>query len=188
MSRQNEGGFASRGGNKLAHALAHFEIDPTGWTCADLGSNAGGFVDCLLRHGAERVYAIDTAYGLLDWSIRRNDRVVVMERTNALNVVLDEPVRLVTVDVAWTRQHLILPRAIDMLGPGGVIISLVKPHYEAHKRDLRNGVLPDELVEPTVAAVLERLESLRLPVVAKVESPIRGDGGNREILALVRGA
>lgn len=188
MSRQNEGGYASRGGIKLARALDHFEIDPTGWTCADLGSNVGGFVDCLLRRGAERVYAIDTAYGVLDWSIRRDDRVVVMERTNALDVVLDEPVELVTIDVAWTRQHLVLPRAIDLVGPAGLVISLVKPHYEADKRDLRNGVLPDELVDPTVAAVLDRLESLGLRTLAKVESPIRGDGGNREILALLREA
>lgn len=188
MSRQNEGGFASRGGNKLAHALDHFEIDPAGWVCADLGSNVGGFVDCLLRRGAQRVYAIDTAYGVLNWSIRRDDRVVVMERTNALDVVLDQPVQLVTVDVAWTRQHLVLSRAIDLLGPAGVIISLVKPHYEADKSDLRNGVLPDELVEPTVAAVLNRLESLGIRIIATVESPIRGDAGNREVLALLRGA
>ena len=186
MSRRNDGGFASRGGIKLAHALDHFEIDPTRWVCADLGSNAGGFVDCLLQRGAQRVYAIDTAYGVLDWSIRRDDRVTVMERTNALDVVLDETVQLVTVDVAWTRQHLVLPRAIDLLGRDGIIISLIKPHYEADASVLRNGVLPDDLVEPTVAAVLDRLKSLGIRISARVDSPIRGDGGNREVLALMR--
>ena len=188
MSHRNDGGFVSRGGTKLAHALDHFEIDPTGWVCADLGSNVGGFVDCLLRRKARRVYAIDTAYGVLEWSIRRDDRVVVMERTNALDVVLDEPVQLVTVDVAWTRQHLVLSRAIELLSPTGVIISLVKPHYEADTSALRNGVLPDELVQPTVAAVLDRLALLGIRIIAQVESPIRGDSGNREVLALVRRA
>src|SRR5712675_3605403 len=97
--------FVSRAGQKLDHALTHFQLDVTGKTCADLGSNTGGFVDCLLQRGATRVYAIDTGYGALDWKLRKDPRVVVMERTNAMHVELPEKVQLVTIDVAWTKQR-----------------------------------------------------------------------------------
>ncbi|RME40059.1 MAG: hypothetical protein D6788_04150 [Planctomycetota bacterium] len=107
--------YVSRGGEKLAAALARFRVDPTGWTCADLGSHVGGFVDCLLQHGAARVYAVDTCYGTLAWRLRKDERVVVRERTNALHVTLPEPVDLVTIDVGWTRQEKVLPRAAALL-------------------------------------------------------------------------
>src|SRR5436309_10496612 len=103
--------FVSRAGQKLEHALAVFGLDVTGATCADLGSNTGGFVDCLLRRGAAKVYAVETGYGVLDWKLRKDPRVVVMERTNAMHVVLPERVRAVTIDVAWTKQRHILPAA-----------------------------------------------------------------------------
>lgn len=176
----------SRGGQKLAAALDRFNIDPGGWVCADLGSNVGGFVDCLLQRGARKVYAVDTAYGELAWKLRRDQRVVVMERTNALHVELPEAVSLVTVDVAWTRQHLILPQAGRLLAPGGLVITLIKPHYEAEKHLLHGGVLPEEQVEPVVNQVVARLGELGITVVDMVPSPLRGQGGNREVLALVR--
>ncbi|MEE9296151.1 MAG: SAM-dependent methyltransferase [Phycisphaerae bacterium] len=178
--------YVSRAGTKLAFALDHFRVDPTGWVCADLGSHVGGFVDCLLQRGAGKVYAVDTAYGTLDWRLRNDPRVVVKERTNALHLVLDEPVRLVTVDVGWTRQHLVLPRAVQLLDRDGVIISLIKPHYEASESALRRGVLPDDEVHPTVTKVVSRLAELGLRVDATIESPLRGDAGNREVLALIR--
>src|SRR5438270_10101760 len=123
--------FVSRAGQKLDHALTVFGIDVAGLVCADFGSNAGGFVDCLLQRGAAKVYAIDTGYGALEWKLRKNPRVVVMERTNAMHVVLPEKVRLVSIDVAWTKQRNILPAAKGMLEDGGSVISLIKPHYEA---------------------------------------------------------
>src|ERR1051325_6264535 len=95
--------FVSRAGIKLEHALNTFGLDVSGLTCADLGSNAGGFVDCLLRRGAAKVYAIDTGYGALDWKLRKDARVVVMERTNAMHATLPEKVAVVTIDVAWTK-------------------------------------------------------------------------------------
>src|SRR5207248_8668677 len=101
--------FASRAGHKLDHALSTFQIDVTNLTCADLGSNVGGFVDCLLQHGAAKVYAIEKGYGVLEWRLRKDPRVVVMERTNAMHVELPEKIDLVTIDVAWTRQRKILP-------------------------------------------------------------------------------
>src|SRR5437588_11102724 len=103
--------FVSRAGQKLEHALVNFGIDVSGLTCADLGSNVGGFVDCLLQRGAAKVYAIEKGYGVLEWKLRKDPRVIVMERTNAMHVVLPEPVALVTIDVAWTRQRNILPAA-----------------------------------------------------------------------------
>src|SRR5262245_59357650 len=95
-------GFVSRAGLKLQHALTTFRLDVTDMTCADLGSNTGGFVDCLLHHGAKKVYAVDTGYGVLDWKLRKDARVVVLERTNAIHVTLPEPMQIVTIDVAWT--------------------------------------------------------------------------------------
>src|SRR6478752_1732141 len=117
--------FVSRAGQKLEHALATFQLDVTGKTCADLGSNTGGFVDCLLRRGAAKVYAIDTGYGALDWKLRKDPRVVVMERTNAMHAQLPEPADLVTIDVAWTKQKHILPAARHMLRDDGICISLI---------------------------------------------------------------
>src|SRR6187397_2739767 len=122
--------FVSRAGQKLDHALNVFQIGVTGLTCADLGSNTGGFVDCLLQRGAAKVYAIDTGYGALEWKLRKDPRVVVMERTNAMHAVLPEQVALVTIDVAWTKQRHILPAARRMVADDGDVVTLIKPHYE----------------------------------------------------------
>ncbi len=121
--------FVSRAGQKLEHALVTFNLDVAGRTCADLGSNVGGFVDCLLRRGAAKVYAIDTGYGTLDWKLRNDPRVVVMERTNAMHATLPESVSLVTIDVAWTTQRVILTAALRLLVEAGVVVTLFKPHY-----------------------------------------------------------
>src|SRR3954453_12325510 len=110
--------FVSRAGQKLEHALDTSEIDVSKPVRTDLGPNAGGFTDCLLSRGAAKVYAIDTGYGALEWKLRKDPRVVVMERTNAMHVELAEKVDLVTVDVAWTKQRLILPSAMRVLKDG----------------------------------------------------------------------
>jgi 23S rRNA (cytidine1920-2'-O)/16S rRNA (cytidine1409-2'-O)-methyltransferase len=180
-----ERAYVSRGGEKLAAALDHFRIDPTGRVCADLGCSVGGFTDCLLQRGATKVYAVDTAYGELAWKLRTDARVVVKERTNALHLVLPEPVSLVAIDVGWTRQHLIAPQAHALLEPGGVIVTLIKPHYEADRKLLHKGVLPDEHVDEVVRGVVEDLKRAGLEVVDLVDSPIRGQGGNREVLGLI---
>ncbi len=186
MSSSDASRFVSRAGAKLDHALEYFRIDPAGWVCADLGSNVGGFVDCLLQRGAGRVYAIDTGRGVLDWNLRHDERVVVMERTNALRVDLPEPVRLVTIDVGWTRQHMVIPRAIDLLSGDGVIVTLIKPHYEADRKLLDRGVLQADKVDETVVGVLDRLRDMGAEVLDWVDSPILGDKGNREVLAMIR--
>lgn len=181
-----ESSYVSRGGLKLEHALEHFGVDCADLVCADLGSHVGGFVDCLLQRGAKRVYSIDTSYGTLAWTLRKDERVVVMERTNALHVELPESVELVTIDLGWTRQELILPRARRVLADDGSIITLIKPQYEAGKEQLRSGVVPDEHHDEVVSKVLDTIRSLGFSVVGVVPSPIKGHGGNREVLALLK--
>src|SRR5512138_88917 len=107
--------FVSRAGPKLEHALATFTIEVRDLVCADLGSNTGGFVDCVLQRGARKCYAIDTGYGVLDYKLRKDPRVVVMERTNAMHVSLPEPIQFISIDVAWTKQKHILPAALRLL-------------------------------------------------------------------------
>ena len=177
--------FVSRAGQKLQHALDSFGIDPTGWICADLGCSTGGFVDCLLENGAAKVYAVDTGYGVLDWKLRNDRRVIVMERTNALHVALPEKIDLVTVDAGWTRQKLIIPAAAGLLRAGGKIISLLKPHYEAEPRLLRHGVLPPESAQIIIASVQDDLRGAGFEIAAATPSPIRGTGGNVEALLLI---
>jgi 23S rRNA (cytidine1920-2'-O)/16S rRNA (cytidine1409-2'-O)-methyltransferase len=178
--------FVSRAGQKLEHALAEFKLGVAGLVCADLGSNAGGFVDCLLRRGAARVYAIDTGYGALEWKLRKDPRVVVMERTNAMHAVLPEPVALVTIDVAWTRQRHILPSARRMVGDDGHVVTLIKPHYEAEPALLVRGILPAEEVDGVVHAVGADVVASGFELLRTVPSPIKGSKGNAEVLALLR--
>jgi 23S rRNA (cytidine1920-2'-O)/16S rRNA (cytidine1409-2'-O)-methyltransferase len=177
--------FVSRAGSKLEHALREFAVDVSGKICADLGSNTGGFVDCLLQHGAAKVYAVDTGYGVLDWKLRKDSRVIVMERTNAMHVTFPELIQIITIDVAWTRQKNILPAARRMLAPGGIIISLIKPHYEAHASLLRKGILPETDVAAVIQNVQRDVESAGLIWQHSTTSPIRGSGGNTEVLAML---
>src|SRR6478672_6197930 len=166
--------FVSRAGQKLEHALTSFGINVTGLVCADLGCSTGGFTDCLLQRGATKVYAVDTGYGVLDWKLRKDARVVVMERTNAMHVELPEQVDLVTIDVAWTKQRHILPAAKKLLKPTGQIVSLIKPHYEAEAGMLRKGILMDEHLDAVVSAVRGEIEQAGLRVVYVVTSPVKG--------------
>ncbi len=172
--------YVSRGGVKLAAALDGFGVDPAGMTCADLGSHVGGFVDCLLQRGAARVYAVDTGYGTLDWRLRKDERVVVLERTNAMHVQLPEPVDLVTVDAGWTRQRHILPSAARMLGANGQILSLLKPHYEAPREWLRKGVLDPEHVTDIAERIVGQLPRYGVRLLGHMESPLAGHAGNHE--------
>jgi len=176
----------SRAAAKLEAALAAFSVDPTGWVCADLGCNVGGFVQCLLHHGAVRVYAMDTGYGALDYTLRKDSRVVVMERTNALYASLPEKMNLITIDVGWTRQHHVLPAAKRMLANDGRIITLVKPQYEASPKWLRGGVLPPDKVPVVVETVRNSLDELGLHLLGEIDSPLPGQSGNREVLFYLR--
>jgi 23S rRNA (cytidine1920-2'-O)/16S rRNA (cytidine1409-2'-O)-methyltransferase len=172
--------YVSRAGYKLEGALQQLRVDPTGWVCADLGSNVGGFVDCLLQHGAAKVYAVDTSYGTLAWKLRKDSRVVVMERTNAMHATLPEQVDLVTIDVAWTKQQHILPAAATMVKADGRVLTLVKPHYEAAKDLLVRGVLPEEHLAAVVQEVRRQVSEMGWRIVGQCPSLVPGAGGNRE--------
>jgi 23S rRNA (cytidine1920-2'-O)/16S rRNA (cytidine1409-2'-O)-methyltransferase len=178
--------FVSRGGTKLDHALTFFGIDVSRKICADLGCSTGGFTDCLLQRGAAKVYAVDTGYGVLDWKLRKDSRVVVMERTNAMHVQLPEPVGIVTIDISWTRQRNILPNVRKILADGGVVVSLIKPHYEADRAILRKGVVPEEMVDSVVESVRRDIEAAGWVWENSVRSPIKGGGGNVEVLVRMR--
>jgi 23S rRNA (cytidine1920-2'-O)/16S rRNA (cytidine1409-2'-O)-methyltransferase len=174
--------FVSRAGAKLEHALIEFGLDVSGKICADLGCSTGGFTDCLLQRRAAKVYCVDTGYGVLEYKLRIDSRVVVMERTNALHVVFPEKIDFISIDVGWTRQSLILPHALELLAPGGNIVSLVKPHYEAKKAHLQ----ASESAQ-VFAQVIENLRSLGITPQQSVISPILGEkGGNVEYLIWVR--
>ena len=171
--------YVSRGGLKLARGLDAFGIDPAGRVCCDLGCSTGGFTDVLLRRGADRVYAVDTGYGVLDWRLRNDDRVVVMERTNAMHVELPEAVTLAVIDAGWTRQAKILPHVKTLLGRKGDVVTLVKPHYETDAAELRKtgGVLPAERLADVLAAVRADVAAAGFDWLGEVESPITGSRG-----------
>ena len=173
--------FTSRAGEKLQFALDKFNISVNGLTVADFGSSTGGFVDCLLQNGARKVYSVDTAYGELAWTLRNDARVIIMERTNAMHIVLPEKVDLITVDTSWTKQKNILPNAFKNLKPGGKIISLIKPHYEAKKARLTS-----DQVNQVIEITKKEIEEVGGRIEITVESPILGEKGkNREFLALI---
>ena len=171
--------YAGRGGLKLRFALDHFSIDVRGTVAADLGCHIGGFADCLLQSGAAKVYAVDTGYGILAWKLRQDPRVIVCERTNALHWTPPAPVDIVTIDVGWTRQSLILAAASIMLRANGTILSLVKPQYEAPRELLRHGVLREESIELVLQETRQGIPA-ELALVGEARSPYVGSGGNVE--------
>lgn len=180
--------FVSRGGEKLAGALRDFAFDPTGRICADVGASTGGFTDCLLQHGAHKVYAIDVGYGILDQRLRIDPRVVVMERTNARYLhQLPEQVNLVVIDASFISLKLLLPTVKCWLMPQADVIMLIKPQFEAGRRDVgKGGVVKDPAVHARVVReVLDFATSLGFIERGLTSSPIKGPAGNIEFLAWV---
>ena len=177
--------FVSRGGDKLRTALTAFGLDPTGKVCADVGASTGGFTDCLLQAGAARVYAIDVGHGILHWKLRSDGRVVVLERTNVRYLPsLPASVDLVTIDAAFISLSLILPVVVGWLGPGGDVVALVKPQFEAGRGAVgKGGVVRDKVVHRQVLeAVLAASASVALAPQSLIRSPLRGPKGNVEFL------
>ena len=177
--------YVSRGGLQLQAALDAIAIAPTGWVCADVGASTGGFTDCLLKHGAALIYAIDVGYGQLAWSLRQDRRVVIMERTNVRFVgSLPEPVALVTVDVSFIGLKQVLPSVVRLLGPAGHVLALIKPQFEVAKgRVGKGGVVRDAaLHREVIMRVLADAESCGLAPRGLVRSPITGPAGNAEFV------
>jgi 23S rRNA (cytidine1920-2'-O)/16S rRNA (cytidine1409-2'-O)-methyltransferase len=153
---------------------------------ADFGCSVGGFTDCLLREGAARVYAVDTGYGMLAWKLRQDERVVAMERTNAMHVQLPEPVDVVTVDVAWTRQQHILPNALRQLAPEGFALSLFKPQYEAPPALVKRGRIAAEAFDEVLGAAVSALGEMGIAVREVVRLPHERGSKNPEVFLYVR--
>ena len=187
--------YVSRGGTKLEHALRHFALEVNGVTAIDLGASTGGFTDCLLQHGAGRVYAVDVGQGQLAWKLREDPRVVVMERTNARQLTVAHfpasfvPVDLVVIDCSFISLTRILPVAVALLRPSGKIAALIKPQFEAGKAeaDKGRGVITDPAIHERVLWELESFAGRQSGLIwhGTTESPLLGPAGNKEFLALI---
>jgi 23S rRNA (cytidine1920-2'-O)/16S rRNA (cytidine1409-2'-O)-methyltransferase len=177
--------FVSRGGDKLDGALESLAIDVTGRTALDVGASTGGFTDCLLSRGAVRVYAVDVGYGQLDWKLRRDPRVVVIERQNVRELdpaTIAEPVALAVADVSFISLRLVLPKIAAIAVPGADVIALVKPQFEVGRGKVGKGgvVRESALQEEAVASVAAAADALGFVARGSVESSLRGPKGNRE--------
>lgn len=178
--------FVGRGGEKLEGALRAFPIVIDGTTCADIGACTGGFTDCLLQHGAKKVYAMDVGYGQLDYRLRSDSRVITMERTNARYVdTLPEPIDLVVADVSFISLRLIIPKAHGWLTPDGEMVVLIKPQFEAGKDEVgKGGIVKDKEVHRAVLLnICHFATQEQLAVQGLIHSPIQGSDGNIEFLA-----
>jgi len=183
--------YVSRGGLKLEKAIKEFGLRVDGLVCADLGASTGGFTDCLLQHGARRVYAIDVGRGQLHFRLREDPRVVVMEGVNARYLRPDdlpEKVDLVTIDVSFISLTKVLPAAKEILKPGGLIVALIKPQFEVGRgRVGKGGVVRDaSLHQEVIEKIKDFARELGLEVLGVTESPILGPAGNKEFLILLR--
>jgi len=183
--------YVSRGGLKLEKALKSFPVDLEAAVCLDIGASTGGFTDCLLQHGARKVYAVDVGYGQLAWKLRQDARVVAIERTNARHISPDaipEKVDLVTIDVSFISLRLVVPPVLPMMKRTAGLIVLIKPQFEVGKGQVgKGGVVKDDTLHQDVIISLRRFfESLALQYQGDVPSPILGPKGNREFLAFIR--
>jgi len=177
--------YAGRGGLKLEGALRDFGLDVRGRVCLDIGASTGGFTDCLLQHGAARVYAVDVGKGQLDWKLRQDRRVVVREGLNARYLKVEdigEPVDIVTIDVAFISVEKILPAAFGCARPGAVFLILVKPQFELSRREVgKGGIVRDAaLQQKAVEQIRRAAAALGLADLAVRESCLPGAEGNRE--------
>ena len=179
--------YVSRGGLKLEKALCDFGVKPDGYVCSDSGASTGGFTDCLLQQGASKVFAIDVGYGQLDWKIRSDPRVVVMERTNIRYVTqeqLGEPLDLSVIDVSFISLKIVLPAIKALLKPTGQVLCLIKPQFEAGKEKVgKKGVVRDKATHREVLDNFVALaDELQFNILGLTFSPVKGPEGNIEFL------
>lgn len=183
--------FVSRGGYKLLKALTAFAIDLTGKTCMDIGASTGGFTDCMLQHGAKRVYSIDVGYGQLAWSLRQDERVVVLEKTNVRYLTeeqVPEPVDFASVDVSFISLTKIIDAAQTRLKYGGEMVCLIKPQFEAGREKVgKNGVVRDKKVhQEVIERIVQEMQDRQFVVLGLDFSPIKGPAGNIEYLLYIK--
>ncbi len=182
--------YVSRGGLKLEAALAAFGLNVSGWVCLDVGASTGGFTDCLLRHGACRVYAVDVGYGQLAWGLRQDARVEVIERENIRNMPKErvlEPIDLATIDVSFISLRIVVPAVLKFLKPHGRLLPLIKPQFEVGKGQVgKGGVVSDPDQHSRVIVELNQFfTGLGLRGSQAVPSPIKGPKGNQEFFMLL---
>ncbi len=183
--------FVSRGGIKLEQALKDFSLDVSGMICLDVGASTGGFTDCLLMHGAKKVFAVDVGYGQLAWKLRQDSRVIAIERTNIRSMktgTLPSPVDLATIDVSFISLKIVVPSVSKFLKKGGSILALIKPQFEVGKNKVgKGGVVKDpNLHQEIVDQLIIFFEQLGLTSCGIYPSPILGPKGNREFFILLR--
>lgn len=183
--------FVSRGGVKLAGALKHYRLDVNQSVCLDVGASTGGFTDCLLQHGAARVYAVDVGYGQLAWTLRQNPRVHVIERTNIRHMPLEavpESVSMVTIDASFISLKLVVPAVIKFMQPDAFILALVKPQFEVGKNQVgKGGVVRDPALHRQVINTLaHQFIQMGLQCEEAMRSPIKGPKGNVEYFILAK--
>ena len=179
--------YVSRGGLKLAKALEHFGVSPQGRICLDVGASTGGFTDCLLQGGAEKVYAVDVGYNQLAWSLRQDPRVVSLERTNIRTMppdMIPEPVSLIVADVSFISLQLILEPAFKVAEAGAEVVMLVKPQFEVGRAEVGKGgiVRNEEARQGALEKMIQVFHDYQLDAVEWMDSPIQGAKGNHEFL------
>ena len=177
--------YVSRGGLKLEEALDQFGVNPQGWTVADVGASTGGFTDCLIQHGAHRVYAIDVGYGQLAWKLRQDPRVTVLERTHICHLPqngIQERIDLIVIDVSFISLEKVLPEAFKLLKHEGFILALVKPQFEVGRGEVgKGGIVRDPMKrQSAVAGIKEASKRLGFQILGEFESSIHGRDGNIE--------
>jgi 23S rRNA (cytidine1920-2'-O)/16S rRNA (cytidine1409-2'-O)-methyltransferase len=182
--------YVSRGGEKLAHALDHFALEVRGTVALDVGAATGGFTDCLLQHGAAKVYAVDVGHGQLAWRLRQDPRVVVMEKTNARQMAsLPEEVNLVTIDASFISLKILLPVVKGWLKSPAEVIALIKPQFEAGRAEAArgDGVIRDPAIHQRVVEdILAFAQESGFEVIGCIPSPLIGPKGNVEFLVALR--
>jgi 23S rRNA (cytidine1920-2'-O)/16S rRNA (cytidine1409-2'-O)-methyltransferase len=183
--------WVSRGGQKLAHGLAHFGLSPAGLVCLDIGASTGGFTDVLLQAGAARVYAVDVGHGQLDWRLRQDGRVAVLERTNARHLTAEqvrEPVHAIVCDASFIGLRTVLPAALALAASEAWLVALIKPQFEVGKDKVgKGGVVRDPALHAWACeTIVAWLGEQGWTVLGATESPITGPKGNREFLVAAR--
>ncbi len=179
--------YVSRGGLKLESALKEFEVSVAGKTALDVGASTGGFTDCLLQHGCEKVYAVDVGYGQMAWKLRQDPRVVVIERTNIRTIepsLIPGPVAIVVIDASFISLEKVIPSIMQFLGPESELIALIKPQFEVGRAQVgKGGIVRDETARAAaVTTISDFIRSIGLDVKGVIPSPIQGQDGNVEFL------
>jgi len=191
LSIKNKMPFVSRGGLKLEQAINDFGLDLTDKTGMDIGASTGGFTDCMLQHGAVKVYAVDVGYGQFDWKLRQDERVVLMEKTNVRYLekesVPDE-IDIASIDVSFISLTKVIPNLLQFLKPQGEIVALIKPQFEADRKDIgKGGVVKEESTRLEIVEMIKTWsEDNSLDVIGTTTSPIKGPKGNVEYLIYLR--